>query len=130
MSRASKNDFDGLIENPNLHHDVIDKLNKDSEDMFYALKIRKRKKDFTEEKYQRLLIHHLLITHSNLASNLTDHLFYLIGELEKGDKSNENFMEEMLHMINVIDQSIYQAYPTDHYKEVEEFATELGDLGN
>ena len=130
-----KNDhhkFDDLIEDHNLYKRFVDKFNKDSEDMFYALKIKKRD-EIDEEAYQRLLIHHLLISSSNFSSDITDHIYFLIEHLE-GIKSEKNFtlvmhlLNELKIILSRIDQFTNESFPYDHYKDVEDFANEMEGL--
>lgn len=127
-------EYDDLISDHNLHKRFVEKFNKDSEDMFYALKIKKRE-DIDEETYQRLLIHHLLISSSNFSSELTDHVHFLIGELERM-KTNDNqklffhLINELLQILDKIDKFTIESYPYDHFKDVEEFMNEVENLGN
>jgi hypothetical protein len=113
------------------YYDLVDKLNRDSEDMFYSLDIENREEEISQEQYQALLVHHLIITSSNLASDLTDHLHYLIKKVEEGEEmTRQDMVSELQSMIGQIDNYTFAHYPPNHFEDVKEFVDEIAELRN
>jgi hypothetical protein len=108
------------------YDDLVDKLNRDSSDMYDSLDLENREDDVSQDQYQALLVHHILITTSNLASNLTDHLYYLIKKIEAHEKIDTNeVINELLSIVKQIDNYTFEQYPPSHFQDVEEFVKEM-----
>lgn len=111
------------------YEDLVAKLNRDSKDMYDALDLKNREDEISQEKYQALLVHHMLITSSNFASLLADHLFWLQNNLESNKSITKDWLlNEIKSLIEHVDQYIFEKFPPEHFKEVEEFVEEINQL--